>query len=593
MSLKTKMDNPNFHWKDAIDEALPAIGKFAAGYALGGAAGASYMTKDDNLTDTTSKPELEKLKGEMAQFAGQYGLRATTSSMAGMAAIPAGMATGATIGAAVGGPFAPITGPIGAVIGGGVAGLSAAGLASTATDAADLASRQLLPDGTPGKTPYGNPQEIQQEMLASALFGMTNLAYEVDIGLPVKGGAEGLGRALNRLAENPGARVTASKIMNGIGANPGLTEARMMDPMQTMKYDNMVLSDSNAPLGSKERFAGKLDAAENTAFSSSDVEAPGLLEEMNAALKREQGKYAKLQANPNVQSLEMDNAQIAQDPLNYLKEKGIVGANGRPIPKEQGGVYGEGDEPAITYLRSLANKPDTNKMTYQHARQEVRKIDVLLNGKIQNNELRMLLTQTKNKINGNVIKGLGEDLGGQYKAIQSEYGPVRDILEKLGDVTDSVSKKNAFIKSLVDSDKKTVNKPLIAGLQQAGVPFDNMAKLLQMQSAREAAPLFAKNFKATDLLKLRMPLNGNKMAAGLTNLGSGLAEGLSPEAQQVAGSLPYTDKTLKFLRGLPQDQFRQLMTTPELFDSLVKGTAAGAAGQKDEANQLLNKAGIK
>lgn len=531
--------DPNFHWTQS-----------AAGF---------NVPQADNHNFKTAL-------GAIAQTTGEYQLRAEAAVAGGGAAAAAAL---------------PVSGPWGAA----AAGIAGSTLGAMSAEAVDLAGRKAAQmakgEDYPGAVPYKNAQELQQQMIATALLGSSAWAGGKLLQKAVGGVAKLFGETLDTLVGTEGGRVNARKILGAMGSNEGLVEARLNNPKQTALYDEMVKQDSIKGL----KTPGRIDGAEDAAFQ-------GLSEDMQSALAREQGEFAKMQADPKVQNLKLDNSQLAQEPLNALKQSQVVAVDGRLIPMNQGGVYGEGDAKAIGYIRALANKEGAQNMSYQDVRQEVQKIGTILNGQIQNQYVRQLLTQTKSALNDSVVKGLGDETGAQYKALLSKYSTVRQTMEDLGSAT-AGQKKYTFINKLVNTEKRTVARDLIGGLQNAGVPFDNVEKLLQIQSARETAPFFARA-PLTTVAKVPVPLpSANRVAKGVAGAYDAMKSLASPFQKEVSGSIPYTAKTLKFMKSLPDDQLKKVLTSPDLFDYMYGTAAAGYAGQKIESSQLLKKAGVE
>jgi hypothetical protein len=490
------------------------------------------------------------LAGRFMRETGEYGLRVSAAMAAGTAGMEAGAAAGS------------VAGPIGALVGGAAGGLASAGLAAAGAEGVDMGARKIFnPAGAAGAPPV-DPAQIHSQLLGSALFGMHSFAEGKLFEAGVGGAAKVLGKSLETMVGTEGGKEVARKILTGMGANEGLVEARLMNPTRTAAYDQMAATDARSVIKS----TGMLDKAEDAAFT--DIHK-GML----GALKREQGEFAALEQMPGVKNLRTDNAPVLQQSVDGLKLDGILKADGR-INLER--PLGDGDKEALNFISRLQKKG--GDMGYKDIRSAVEDIGTLFNKGIQSNRVRLALVDLKKSLNESIINGLDDSTGAAYGSLLEKYGAVRGLMEDLGSVTEG-QKKYSLVGKLVNTEKRTVARDLLGGMEKAGMDMDSVHKLLQIQSARESRSWFT----GPKLLGVRVPFNGNAAGRAI----GGMYSSIDQAAAGVGKMVPYTDQAVRLMRKLPPEQLRQVLTQPEIFDQISGTVAASAGAEKQATDQLM------
>ena len=133
------------------------------------------------------------------------------------------------------------------------------------------------------------------------------------------------------------------------------------------------------------------------------------------------------------------------------------------------------------------------------------------------------------------------------------------------------NKKFTFASKILSSNRNQA-KELMDGLAQAGVDHDDLYNYMQVQAAKQSSTWFQPGKKLFGVVPKPNPDALSALAGG---------------ARNTAQSLPYADQTLKFLKSLSDEQFRQVMTNSSLFDQVAGMAGGAAASEKQNLDGLM------
>lgn len=568
------MDRAMLGWVRTPEEQVKLLkGKFEdakmaptqAGQSLVVKQGGKWFQADPNFEWKMDADHAKELAGDVAQFAGEYGLRtigATAAGAAAVAAAPVLATAGATAAAAAG------------------IGLAASALGSMGAEALDLGSRQvLLPENTVGKTPYKDAKEVSEQMNASALFGMYNFAGE-GVGKFVAGkAADALGHVINNVISVKGGKAAVKKILGVMGADELHVDARLANPLRNAAYDKLAAEEAANSLVTG---SSKLDKLEDVSFSRLE----GHVDSRVAAAGQE---FAALKADPKVKAAQIDISQPLNETLEMLHGEGylkkVEGPNGVKYIQNNARELGAGDSNAIERILTEARRPGVR--SYDAARMMVQDLGTTLN-KLEGGSDVIYGAVTKLKVatNQSIGETLGAEAGSKYGSIMNKYSIVKSLSDEFSKL-DSPGKKATFLKRLSSPDRNGA-KTLVKQLVDAGVPEDSITDLLQIQGARSST----KWFTGTKLAGIPVP-TGGKLGAKAISVGAEAADTAARMADPARDAMmPYLDYTMKSLRRLKPEDRACLLRDPNALFSIHKTIQDSALSEASNAQQLLQKAGI-
>lgn len=487
---------------------------------------------------------VKKVAGSIAQDIGEYGLRASGAMALG--------GQGMTYGAAIG----STAGPVGTLIGGAVGGLAGAAAGAMGAEGLDMASRKAFnpPQAAGSGVVPQNADELNKQMAASALFGMKTFA-EAKAGEAVMStAAKKLGNILGSLTDDPESQRSARKILTMMGADDRLADARLQNPYRTSMYDEMASSTPANP-----QVKTSIDRAEDAAFERMDGE-------VQSVLKRAQGQFAQLEKMPGVSDLSVDNNGLVAKTIDDLKGARLLLDNEETNPVT---VLGEGDEKALKYLRGLSSR--AGDMDYRDLRAEQANISNLFNNGVTHPQLRSALQQLKVGMNDSIVQNLPEDTVDAYTGLMKKYGPIKEMADDMAGLSES-NRKLRFGDKILSANRND-SKELVDSMFNAGVDPDAYYNYMQVQAAKASKDWFVPG-KSLKWLPKPNPEVASQALGGARNL-----------------TPAYAAKTIQFLKGLSDEQFKQVMTNPGMFDQ-VAGMAAGAANVEHQStDSLMQQAG--
>lgn len=509
----------------------------------------TWKQADPDFGWSVSADSAKKAAGDVAQFAGEYGLRtlgATAGAAIALAAAPAIAATG-----------------LGA-LGLGVLG---AGVGAGASEGVDLASRAALsPQDSPGAQPYKDAAAVRQQLALSTIYGMSQEVGGKLIGKALGKAADVLGNIIDTVAgEGPAGRAAVKKVFGLMDIKDAEIDARLNNPSRQAFYDNVAAEDTGRSIAQK-----KLPDIQDNVFHNE------LMPQVTSIVKREQGEFAALKADPRMKSVEIDVSQPLLDAIDTFKKEGYVKPNG-VINKER--VLFDGDVEAMN--RIMSRQTMSKGLSYDDARMLSQDMGALLDKGGLNNTVYAQVAKFKNAIHQSIIDALPDDLATRYGDVMQKYGPAKDLLSEMNKIGDKAQKKISFMSRLT-GDNRNAAQDMVRSLVDAGVKEDTIDKLIQTEGAKNAQSWFSKSKK---VLGVPMPLGG-RPASMMLNAGSAVGDA----AGQTADAIPYLDQAFKTLRNVSCESRAYILKNPQAIDTIVKSTAGAAMSEQQQKQQLVQQA---
>jgi hypothetical protein len=579
--------DPAFEWKTSTKGAVAGGAVGSLGGFLGAAAGAGL----GGAVIPSVIHNIKDLPGDIAQGIGEYGPRASAAAE----------------GAAVAAPYgAAVAGPIGGLVAGVVGG--AAGAATM--DAAELGTRAaLMNPNDPGARPYKSAKEVQDQLLASALFGAEQTVGNKLLSAGAGHIADKFAQNLQRFSETGPGKVAARGILNMMGVDDRLATARLENPVQNAAFDKMRAADirKGDPLT-----PGMLDKAH-------EANAAELESQVTNIVKKQGTEFAKIASDPEVNKAKFSLGSVFQAAKQELQDKNLIGRVGSAIESQSDlpegfqsfgvdkasnsgtaqlgpnvkRVMGEGDTSAIKFIIRNANRKDMSQLPYREARALVADAQTLLKQGVSNPNLERLLVQIKDGANNSIastLENVSEGTGVKYGEIIRNYSNVKALAEDL-EKTTSGQKRFTIAKKLM-SDNMNDARELTDDLLKHGVDRNTLIKFLQMEGSKRVDSWFTnKGFMSkVPAVGKFIPTPGPKAGVGLSNL---VTESSGPMDAMAAKAIPYTAKILNQMKQLPPEQLKSVLMDPRGLAAIQGIVQGSVTNEQKQAQDLLNLAGVQ
>lgn len=504
------------------------------------------------------------LPGDLAQFAGEYGLR---SSAAGL---------GAAQGMAMGMP----AGPLGMAVGGLTGAMAGAGSA----EAVDMASRKAMPADFIGSNVAPHDFEgISKQLYAAMLFGA-----EQEVGGQVLkfGGSkaiEALSGTIKRLTNTPSGRALVSKVFGAIGGlGEDLTRVRVDNPQKVAVFDTI----ANKDLENRTNNLGELmqSTVQNSIDKFQDLKGKVFGPQYAAIRDVAEGlEYNPLEAASNItQALTEDG---------YLVKGKVPTGKGPNIERQ----IGSNESSIINYVarqsQKILNKSsEENPVSYGEMQNMIKTLDAKLyeSDGVTDPRLRGLLSKFRADLKNHLKDTLAAEdpeTALKYSTLDAKYGPVKQLMEELAPMK-ADTKVDGFIKKVVKDDGG-FNASLMKNLSDLFGSEDPTESLLQMHVAR-------KSTSWTSGKKLGGVIPGSPaLVATAVTLASDLKQGITQPMDQITQAVPYLNESWQFLKQLGFDGRKQLFSNPQAIDTLGRIVSGGVQGEQQTKKKLLNSAGVQ
>lgn len=505
--------------------------------------------------------------GDLAQFTGEYGLR----SMGAMATTALGAPA-----IAASGPFAPVT------------AVGIAGAGSAAGEALNMGIRHFT---NPELDPKSS-DEIQKQLQAAFLFGMTQEAGGQAFKIGGKAVVGGFAKLLKAVSDTPTGRYLASKTLSLISGQPeSLMRVRVDDPMGVAKYDAVAMDDAvNATdkLGQamKEKVQGLYDDFQKRKQLVFGRQYDAIEE-----------AASKMDFDPMKAHTGAEGGQVTDPTSQMLQEISSAGyvKNGKPVTyqssKDVERMLTQNEQKTLSYVlaqgRNVSEKALNNTpVSFQEMKNLVGTLDRVLYEQdgIGDQNLRRILVDYRRNLKNNIIDTIAEkdpELAKTYVELDQRYAPAKNLLESLAQRTDD-QKVDTFMKEITKQDG-SFNSDLLSNLSDLLGQKDPTAEILKMHVAKNS----------TDFLQGRRFL---KIIPGSPYLASRAVTATSaakaPFKPMTEATLAYTDKAWQFLKSLPAAQRAGMMADPEAMRVIGEITTNASTQEKDDAQRMLQEAGV-
>lgn len=513
-------------------------------------------------TSKNMKDLIRDAPGDLAQFAGEYGMRMA----------------GAGMGAAIGGASA---GPLGALVG--------AGVGSMGLESADMLGRSTMPQGTiggPDMSPKTAEDVFKQSQLAF-LFGAENEGIGQGLKLTGKAAAFGLAKSLNAISDTPGGRYLASKILGTVsGQGEHMARVRIDAPMETAKFDALALDDS---VNNTNVLGDKMKASIQSMYDNFMKRKGKVFGEQYNTIKNE------------TQGLKFDPAATPKDGgvdpttslLSELKNNGYI-KNGKPVEYQSSTDVERqlqpGEKEHLSYImaqvHNIANKGlSGEKLTFQEMKNITGAIDNVLQVResIQDPNLRRILSNYRRGLKNGIIDTIEEknpELAKSYVQLDRQYGPVKDLMESLADKTGD-QKVDEFMKQIVKQDG-SFNSSLIDNLGGLLGEKNPTAEILRMHVAKNSTDWISGK-------KFLHVIPGSPMAV---SRGITVYSGAKQAASNLTGVLPYLNETMKFLKDMPEGARQAMLKNPEAVNAIAKIVGTSSQAEQADKEKMLQSVGL-
>jgi len=564
--------DPHFSWdlsgKGALAGALTG-GAVAgpAGFLGGGIAGgvAPSFMDGGNLKD---------LPGDVAQYAGEYGLKT-------LAALKGG-AAGATSLGAVG----AMGGPIGAGLGAVVGGVAGAGLGAVGAEGAETLARMggsVAGLGGDASIPKDN-EELSQQLQASFLFGASQEAGGRLLGFGAKKSVDVLAGTLERLKSSPAGKALASKVLGTIsGLGENLTRVRVENPLAMVPFDKMAAQD--------------VKMGKDTLYQAMKGKVLQGYEALKGAQRRLGSQYDPIEAR--AMGLKFQPTEAVDGFMYGLKNSRFLTSSGKLVDASKPGAVERAIEPSEKkVLNMLMNQARTMHQRIAEGKhvtfQEIKNLKANLNNAIGNREkvldpeLRKLMIDFRNGLDDHWQGALEKVDPAKYQLLlelNKKWGPVKEMMEDLGSHADD-GRVDAFLKRIIRQDG-TFDSGLMSGLSELLGTANPTDDILRMHVARKSTNLWGG--KKMFGVPVGSPALARGAATGFSTAKAGVTE-LATGVKKSLPEVPYLGMAHKWMRGLTPEQRKVMLSDPELLGQMERIIMGGVMGEKEAEGQLLNQA---
>jgi hypothetical protein len=570
-----KQVDPQFKW----DLSLKGTGAGAlAGAAVGGVPGAVLGAVGGAVAPSfANTTNLKDLPGDIAQFAGQYGLKSMAAAKGGI--------EGTAMGAAVGGP-----------LGGVIGGIAGAGLAATGEDVVETGARALgsaAGVANPNSLPQDNG-ELQKQLAASFLFGASQEAGGKLAGGLYRGSVKALSKAVDALSDTPGGRYVASKIVSAVSGPDvpvSLARVRVDNPKAMEPYDTVALEDAkNNTNNLFKMMKGKVQSAYSAFQSAKRV----LGEQYNKV----EDVAGKLDFDPtNHPTSDGQSTNIVQGLLDKLEEEGYT--RGGQLARANNSAAVEKDiteaekgaiRQALFQAKNVIARADKGeKLSFQEMRNLSSNVEkrLLERDGVLDPNLRRILLEYAGDIKSSVMSTIHEADPASAKLfadLNAKWGPVKDLMGDFASKSDD-DMVDAFVKKVVKADG-TMNAELMSNLSELLGAKDPTQDILRMHLARKSTALWS----GSKVLGVPLP-SGPRAGAALVRGVAGVKGAVGQLGSGVADHTPYMGEAFTFLKGLRPEVRTQLLKSPEAFDAFSGIIGSMKNAEDDTKNALLKESG--
>jgi hypothetical protein len=534
--------DPEFQWNLSGKNALAGA---AAGLAVGGGAGALLGAAGGALSTTFSKQNLKDLPGDIAQFAGQYGLKTAAATAA------AGLTGGTSL--------------IGSAV--------AAGLGSMGADAAETGVR-ALGAGRPESLPQ-NGDELAKQLMGSFIFGAGQEVGGAALGKLGKGTAKFLDKSLEAMGATPLGKQYAAKLLSTISGRPE-AETRV------------IAEDPKAMSSWMER--ARLDQVNNT--STLDTTKRSMVEDaFNGLQQAKRTKFGQQYdaVDSIAQKLDYAPSEATSTVLDKLAQAGYT-KNGRVVTDAGDTIQRNIEAPekkAIGYILNQANKvvtrlSDEKPIQYDEMKNLIGGIDTILSKDrgVADSYLKSILVDYRANLKNHLTSVLDEkspQAAKMFTDLNAKYGPAKNMLEELASYK-GPDRADAFIKKVVKQDGSFDSELLTSLSSTLGTP-DLTDNILRAHIAQQ----FAKSGVWGGKKIMGIPVGSPSAAMGLAQAGASIKGDVGQAAQMV----PYLSKGIDFLKQIGPANSKRLMQNEQLLNSFTQSISSGIVGEKQTESQLM------
>lgn len=524
----------------------------------------SYPTMDHkNMSDL-----VKDAPGDLAQFAGEYGLRAAGAAVAVGQAAPLIAASG---------PFAPVT------------AIGAAGVGAAGAEGADMLTRMAMPKDTTG-TDMATFQQLPHQMSAAFLFGAEQEAGGQLFKIGGKAGIAALAKTVTALSDTPGGRYLASKILGGIsGQGEAMARIRVEDPLGVAKYDSVAFDDA---VNNTNKLGDQMKDTVQGLYRSYQERKAMVFGRQYDAIEAEASKlkFDPMHMDPVDGKLPMDPVS---DMLGQLKSGGYM-RDGKVIDwrnssNVERSLSGK-EQATLNYIKAqgvnIARKTSTGEgLEFQEMKNLIGTIDKTLYEQdgIQDANLRRILGDfrmgLKNKV-VSTLKDANPEMAKKYVELDQKYGPAKSLMEDLSTLTED-QKVDGFIKK-IKKDDGSFNSDLLGNLSDLLGTKDPTGELLKMHVAQNSTDFLGgkkmlKIIPGSPLMVSRATTAYSQAKAGAANL---------------TGTVPYLNETMKFLKNLPEGSRKALLQNPAAVDNISRMVGSASIAEQKDKEALLKSVGI-
>lgn len=504
--------------------------------------------------------------GDVAQFAGEYGLRSAAAAYGGAAAGGAAAAA------------ATPTGPYGMAAAGALGFMAGAGAAAGSAEGVDMLSRMAMPKDVIGSdvTPK-NLEEAGHQLYASMLFGM-----EQEVGGKVLhfGGSkaiEATAGAIKRMSDTPVGRALAAKVIGAV-SNLGedLARVRVDNPAGVAKWDKIAVQDNINKSDTltklmKTKVEGAYDAMWNrrkTLFSKAYEEA----EEVGSNLE-----YNPLEAISNINKTLTEDGYLIKGKLpNPRAVEDIV----RDIaPAEQKVINN-----VVLTTRKVMDKASKGKSVgYDEMQAAIKSLDEAISAKdvLKDETLKSHLKRYRADLKSHlvsVMEAADPEAAAKYVATDAKFSQVKDLMDKLAPKMKD-GRLDTFLKQIIKDDG-SFNSGLLGEISDALGTADPTKDILEMHVASKSTNWFG----GSGLKMLTSP----KATAATVNAFSETKQAV----KGAFGAVPYMDKALNTIKGMDAATRKLLYNNPEALNTIEKIIAGAKASEVNDTDKLLKQSGL-
>jgi hypothetical protein len=524
--------------------------------------------------------------GDIAQWAGEYGMRSASAAAAAGPGLSAGMEMGA--------PF----GPYGVAIGGALGAMGMAGLTSSAAEGLDMASRETFNQGDIGGdvVPKSN-EELKQQLAASFIFGAEQEVGGKALELGARGGAKALKYTIESMSDTPLGRTAAAKLLSvATGLKENLSRIRVEDPAGTAKYDMVAAKDV---VNNTDTLGGAMKDRVRTFVENSKQRLRGVGKQYDE-VELEASKHTYNPLAPNKEGVSPVSGFLSELDAGGFTSKGRIVDPSSSLSVERN--IGPGERRSMAYLlqqaKNIAAKATGKEggISYAETQRLIRSIDRDMRAKeeIIDPQLRGIIMRFRAGLKTNMLATLhaaDPKAAAKLVALDSKYGPVKELMEHLAPLADDAH-VDAFMKKVIKDDG-SFNSELMSSASELLGSADPTQEILKMHVAKKSTPLLAGGHGSWALSKYipRSPMGVSRAFTAASSMKSNIKAVGSGAAAIANEHVPYLTEAVKLVKTMDAATRKKFLANPQAVSLMFEMVGGAAAGERADKEELLRQGG--